>query len=172
MKKIILIGFILAALVLIAYKGLTIIDNDFTPGRMRETPAVRPYEKPMLLMEQGVIPFGGGEASYRAADGKTLKSPFLKRDPNSIKLGRTLYATYCAQCHGKYHDGNGTVGQSFHPLPTDLRTVKVQTLPEGVLFKEISYGVPNGRQPPLATTIEVMDRWRIIAYLKSLGPRR
>jgi mono/diheme cytochrome c family protein len=172
MKKIIPIAFIIVALVLIAYKGLTIIDDDFMPGRMRETPAVRPYEKPMLLMEKGVIPFEGAEAAYRAADGKRLKSPFVKGDPNSIKRGRALYSTYCAQCHGKYHDGNGTVGQSFHPLPTDLRSLEVQTLPEGVLFKEISYGVPNGRQPPLATTIEVMDRWRIIAYLKSLGLRK
>ena len=172
MKKIIVTALILLAVVLVVYQGLTIIDNDFMLGRMRETPAVRPYEKPLLIMEQGVIPIEGGEAVYRAADGKRLRSPFVKGDPNSIKRGRALYSTYCAQCHGKYHDGNGTVGQSFHPLPTDLRTIKVQTLPEGVLFKEISYGVPNGRQPPLATTIEVMDRWRIIAYLKSLGPRR
>ena len=172
MKKIIITALILLALVLVAYQGLTIIDNDFMPGRMRETPAVRPHEKPLLIMEQGVIPFEGGEAIYRAAKGKRLKSPFLKGDLNIVKLGKTLYFTYCAQCHGKYHDGNGTVGQSFHPLPTDLRSLKVQTLPEGVLFKEISYGVPNGRQPPLATTIAVMDRWRIVAYLKSLGLRR
>jgi mono/diheme cytochrome c family protein len=172
MKKIIVIASILVAFVLIAYKGLTIIDNDFMPGRMRETPAIKPYEEPLLIMEQGVIPFEGGEAVYRAAHGKKLNSPIVRGDPNSIKLGRTLYSTYCAQCHGKYHDGNGTVGQSFHPLPADLRSVKVQTLPEGMLFKEISYGVPNGRQPPLATTIEVMDRWRIVAYLKSLGIRR
>jgi mono/diheme cytochrome c family protein len=172
MKKIVIIALVVVVVVLLAYKALTFIDNEFMPGRMRETPAVRPYEKPLLIMEQGVIPFEGGEAVYRAADGKRLKSPLVKGDPNSMKLGKTLYFTYCAQCHGKYHDGNGTVGQSFHPLPTDLRTVKVQTLPEGVLFKEISYGTPNGRQPPLATTIEIMDRWRIVTYLKSLGLRR
>ena len=172
MKRIIITAFILLAVVLVAYQGVTTIDNDFMPGRMRETPAVRPYEKPLLIMEQGVIPFEGGEAVYRAANGKKLKSPIVRGDLKGIKWGRALYSTYCAQCHGKYHDGNGTVGQSFHPLPTDLRSIKVQTLPEGVLFKEISYGVPNGRQPPLATTIDVMDRWRIIAYLKSLGPRR
>ncbi|MGD9034436.1 MAG: c-type cytochrome [Desulfobacteraceae bacterium] len=172
MKRIVVIALILLAVVLVVYQGLTIIDNDFMPGRMRETPAVRPYEKPLLIMEQGAIPIEGGEAVYRAVDGKRLRSPFVKGDPNSIRRGRALYSIYCAQCHGKDHDGNGTVGQSFHPLPTDLRTIKVQTLPAGVLFKEISYGVPNGRQPPLATTIEVMDRWRIIAYLKSLGPRR
>ncbi|MGD9031256.1 MAG: c-type cytochrome [Desulfobacteraceae bacterium] len=172
MKRMVLTAVIVVIVVLVAYKALTFIDNEFTPGRMRETPAVKPYEKPLLIMEKGVIPIEGGEAVYRAEDGKRLRSPFVKGDPNVLKSGKTLYFTYCAQCHGKYHDGNGTVGQSFHPLPTDLRTIKVQTLPEGVLFKEISYGVPNGRQPPLATTIEVMDRWRIIAYLKSLGPRR
>jgi mono/diheme cytochrome c family protein len=172
MKKIVVIALVVVIVALVAYEALTFIDNDFMPGRMRETPAVRPYEKPLLIMEQGVIPFEGGEAVYRVADGKRLKSPFPKGDSNTVKLGKALYFTYCAQCHGKFHDGNGTVGQSFHPLPTDLKSVKVQTLPKGVLFKEISYGIPNGRQPPLATTIEVMDRWRIVAYLKSLGVRR
>jgi hypothetical protein len=42
---------------------------------------------------------------------------------------------------------------------------------EGNIFKDISYGVPKGRQPPLATTIQVIDRWRIVAYVKSLGLR-
>ncbi len=172
MKKIVIILVLLVAIVFVAYEALTLIDNEFMPGRMRETPAVRPHEKPLLTMEQGVIPFEGGEAVYRAAHGKTIKSPLVRGDANIVKLGETLYFTYCAQCHGKYHDGNGTVGQSFHPLPADLRSVKVQTLPEGVLFKEISYGVPNGRQPPLATTIEVMDRWRIVGYVKSLGVRK
>jgi len=64
------------------------------------------------------------------------------------------------------------VGQSFDPLPSDLQSDKVQSLPQGTLFKEISYGVPNGRQPALDTTIEVIDRWRIIAYVKSLGSRK
>jgi len=172
MRRILVIALVVVAVALVAYEALTFIDNEFMPGRMRETPAVRPYEKPLLIMEQGVIPFEGGEAVYRAADGKRSRSPFLKGDVNTAKRGETLYFTYCAQCHGKYHDGNGTVGQSFDPLPTDLRSVKVQTLPEGVLFKEISYGVSNGRQPPLATTIEVMDRWRIVAYVKSLGVRK
>ena len=75
-------------------------------------------------------------------------------------------------CHGPNHDGKGTVGQSFSPLPTDIRSAKVQALPDGVHFKEISYGIPDGRQPALATTITVLDRWRIVAYVKSLGVRK
>jgi mono/diheme cytochrome c family protein len=173
MKKVIIPVMILFAVVLLAYGGLTFIDNEFMPGRMRETPAVRPHEKPLLPMKEGVIPYQGGEMLYRAARGVDLKSPLQKDDLTNIQLGKSLYSTYCAQCHGKDHDGNGTVGQSFCPLPTDIRNPQVQSKPDGLLFKEISYGIsePDSRQPPLAGTISVLDRWRIIAYLKSLGPR-
>jgi mono/diheme cytochrome c family protein len=98
-----------------------------------------------------------------------LKSPITLSDHTQIQIGKDLYAKFCAQCHGKNYDGNGTVGQSFHPLPTDLRSPKVQSLSQGAFFKEISYGIPDGRQPPLATTIDALDRWRIIAYVESLG---
>jgi mono/diheme cytochrome c family protein len=101
-----------------------------------------------------------------------LKSPIAPSNPAPIQMGKSLYSKFCAQCHGKDHDGNAAVGQSFHPLPTDLRSPKVQSLSEGAFFKEISYGVPDGRQPPLAATIDVLDRWRIIAYVKSLGMRK
>jgi mono/diheme cytochrome c family protein len=158
----------------VAYYSLVYIDNDAQPWRMRETPAVRPYEEPMLRMQQGLVPTDGGEALYRAARGEDLKSPLQTNDAAVIAAGGTQYLLYCAQCHGKYHDGNGPVGQSFHPLPTDLRGKKVQSLLEGVLFKEISYGLekPHARQPALATTISILDRWRIVGYVKSLGPRQ
>jgi mono/diheme cytochrome c family protein len=145
-----------------------------TLGRMWETPAVKPHEEILLIMEEGVVPTSGGEAILRASKGEALRSPLQVGDPDVIEEGRAQYFLYCAQCHGRYHDGNGTVGQSFHPLPTDLRGERVQSLPEGVIFKEISYGIPkpDNRQPPLATTIDIPDRWRIVAYLKSLGPRK
>jgi hypothetical protein len=61
------------------------------------------------------------------------------------------------------------VGQSFHPLPTHLRSPEVQSKSEGQLFKSISFGVPGGRQPALDTTIPAEDRWYIIAFVQSLG---
>jgi len=45
----------------------------------------------------------------------------------------------------------------------------VQSKSEGAIFKEISYGIPNGRQPALATTIAIPDRWKIVAFVKSLS---
>jgi mono/diheme cytochrome c family protein len=138
---------------------------------MRETPVVKEHEEPLLLMEEGLVPVSGGEAAFRAIDGHRLRAPVDMTGAEAVEAGEKAYRTYCAQCHGTDHDGNGTVGQSFHPLPGDLRSLKVQSMPEGVIFKEVSYGIPNGRQPPLATTVSVTDRWHVIAYIKSLGTR-
>jgi len=171
-KRIIILAGFVAVVLTVAYTVITLYDENMRVGRMWETPAVRPHEQKLLIMEPGVVPFNGGEEEYRNAKAEDLVSPLKNDDPDVVASGKSLYFIYCAQCHGKYHDGNGTVGQSFHPLPGDLQSDKVQSLPQGTLFKEISYGVPNSRQPALATTIDIMDRWRIIAYVKSLGPRK
>lgn len=139
--------------------------------RMWETPAVKPHEAPLLIMDEQAVPLSDAEVRYRMADGKEILSPVAADDPETLKAGETGYLAYCAQCHGKYHDGNGTVGQSFEPLPTDLRSEKVQARADGEIFKILSYGVVDGRQPALATTIAIPERWTIIAYIKSLGVR-
>ena len=173
MKKYILFFILLAIGILVAYEALIVYDTDFRYGRMWETPGVRPHEElPLFSTPGGTVPQGGGEAIFQASPAELLKSPVGLSEPAQIQMGKGLYFKFCAQCHGKDYDGNGTVGQSFHPLPTDLRSPKVQSLSEGAFFKEISYGVPGGRQPPLATTIDVADRWRIIAHIQSLGTRQ
>jgi mono/diheme cytochrome c family protein len=171
MKKI--IGFLIVIAIVLygAYEALMYFDNNFRYGRMRETPAVRPHEDPLLNMQAGIVPVSGGEAIYRATAGVNLKSPLDATQLSVISRGKAVYLTYCAQCHGYNYDGNGTVGQSFYPLPTDLRSPEVQSKPDGALFKSVSYGVPSGRQPALHTTIAIEDRWHIIAFIKSLGNR-
>jgi len=171
MKKL-LIALIPVLVVIVLYEGLILYDNLFPYGRMRETPAIWPHEAPMLQTEEGLVPYDGGEALIRVTDARDLKSSIDMFDPATIQQGQKVYSLFCQQCHGKNHDGNGTVGQSFQPLPTDLLSEKVQQTPDGVFFKEISYGIPGGRQPALATTIEIKDRWRVIAYVKSLGLRK
>jgi len=171
MKKIIGLFSVAAILILAIYNALIYYDNNFRYGRMRETPAVRPYEEPLLVEEAGLVPINGGEAIYRVSAGIDLNPPLNMAQPAVIDRGKAVYRIYCAQCHGYNYDGKGTVGQSFAPLPTDLRSAKVQDSPAGVLFKSISYGVPDGRQPPLHTTIGVEDRWKVVAYVKSLGTR-
>jgi mono/diheme cytochrome c family protein len=170
MKKLLALAVILVG-ALGAYHALMFYDNNFRYGRMRETPAVKPHEQPLILMETGVVPVTGGEAVLRAIPGAALKSPLDAKDPAVIARGKAVYFTFCAQCHGLNYDGNGTVGQSFMPLPTDFRTPAVQSKPAGELFKSVSYGIPGGRQPPLETTITIDDRWSVVAFITSLGLR-
>jgi mono/diheme cytochrome c family protein len=172
MKKVLVLVIIVAGFHMVAYFALIYYDNNFRYGRMRETPAVRPHEAPLILMEAGVVPVSGGEAVLRAIPGPALKPPLAMEDANVIARGKSVYYTFCAQCHGPHYDGNGTVGQSFMPLPTDFRTSAVQSKPAGELFKGVSYGVPGGRQPPLETTITIDDRWSVVAFVKSLGLRQ
>ena len=153
-----------------AYAVITVYDNHMAVGSMWDTPAIRPHEQTIPIMAAGIIPFNGGEALNRTASDSDLMSPINAASFN-LKKAEKAYTAFCSHCHGKNHDGLGTVGQSFQPLPGDLRSKKVQAMADGTLFREISYGKPGGRQPPLATTISMSDRWQIIAYLKSLGPR-
>ncbi|MFZ0241953.1 MAG: cytochrome c [Desulfobacterales bacterium] len=161
---------VVAAVGLFVYHLVMFYDNYSPFGRMRETPAVKPYEQPQPIMPAGLVPVDGGEALFRAAAPESLKPPFPSPTIEVLQQGAVLYFTYCQQCHGVNHDGKGTVGQSFAPLPTDLRSPRIQSQGEGALFQHVSYGIGgSGRQPPLATTIAVADRWKIVAFVKSLG---
>ena len=170
MKKL-LILLVLVALGLVIYQALTFYDNRFPFGRMRETPAVKPHEIPMLKMDPHVVPVTAGDKLLQATPDRSLLPPPEFNSSQSIAKGKIIYNTYCVHCHGSNFDGEGTVGQSFAPLPGDLRSARVQELAPGTLFKEISFGIPGGRQPALATTISVEDRWRVTAFVHSLASR-
>jgi mono/diheme cytochrome c family protein len=171
MLRILSAGLIATVIGLTVWGLITLYDANLQVGRMWETPRVNPHEQPLPVMDTRTVPVDGGENVYRLADPAALQPPFELTQPVVVTAGQQAYQYYCIQCHGKYHDGLGTVGQSFAPLPGDLRSAKVQSMPVGQLFYEISYGIPGGRQPALASTISPDERWQIIAFVKSLGQR-
>jgi mono/diheme cytochrome c family protein len=163
--------FIVVFIGLAAYTGVTLYDETLQVGRMWETPVIRPHEAPLPVMDTALVPVSNAELLYRTADPDTLAAPFDLSDAQAVARGRQGYGYYCMQCHGPNFDGYGTVGQSFAPPPGDLRSVRVQNLSVGRLFHEISYGIPGGRQPALASTIAADERWQIIVFIRSLGVR-
>ncbi len=171
MKPVLFIFLVISTVLTGAWGVITVYDDNMSVGRMWETPAIRPHEQSIPIMAAGIIPITGGEALTRAAGEAELVSPLKTSGSFDARQAQKAYAAFCSHCHGRNYDGMGTVGQSFTPLPGDLRSKKVQAMSAGALFKEISYGIPGGRQPALATTVSVSDRWQIIAYLKSLGTR-
>ncbi|MEF8823539.1 MAG: c-type cytochrome [Desulfohalobiaceae bacterium] len=171
-KRITAIALFFLVVGLMLYGGINTYDKLLGWERMWETPAIQPHEEPISSMEEGTVPFSGGEAVLRATPAEDLSPPFEQANATIISSGKTRYGYYCVQCHGKNHDGMGTVGQSFSPLPTDLRSRRVQAMSPGEMFRTISYGIPGGgKQPALHATIAPEYRWHITAYIKSLEVR-
>jgi mono/diheme cytochrome c family protein len=135
-------------------------------ARMKEQPSIRPYETVMPEMPPETIPTTGGLQPLQEMDPEEIQNP-VTFSSESLNRGKEKYGYFCIMCHGPKADGYGTVGQSFYPLPTNLKEPFVQELTDGELFYVISFGL--NRHPPLAYTISERDRWDIINFLRSLS---
>jgi mono/diheme cytochrome c family protein len=133
-------------------------------ARMRDQESVRTFKKEMPEMDQRTIPVQGGYQALKAADPKTLENPVAATGA-SIRRGVQAYTYFCIQCHGPNLDGHGTVGQSFAPLPTDLRSPQVRSQTDGELYAKIRLGFR--RHPALYSTIGEHDAWAVVDYLKA-----
>jgi mono/diheme cytochrome c family protein len=149
-----------------------LLDDAIRYERMNDQDSFRPYEAPMPGAVSGAVPAEAGavagEIAYRSAPLGSLRNP-MPADAETIARGELAYEYFCIQCHGSRYNGDGTVGQSFAPLPTDLRSPYVQQMSEDELFRSISYGIQ--RHPAMAYTVCVEDRWSLIRWIQSLGVR-
>lgn len=135
-------------------------------ARMKDDEAVNTYQTKMPAMPPHTVPVDGGFETLRTTDPHTLINPLLI-GPESVEQGRIAYGYYCIHCHGPQAEGYGTVGQSFSPLPANLKAPAIRTQSDGELFVKISLGYK--RCPPLAYTVAAKDRWAVINYLRFLA---
>jgi mono/diheme cytochrome c family protein len=138
-------------------------------ARMYDQESVRTYKKAMPPMDERTIPVQGGFQDLLTADALTLRNPVPPTE-GSLEEGRQAYGYFCMQCHGPNADGLGMVGQSFSPLPTDLRSREVQSQADGRLYARIRLGYK--RHPQLYTTVAETDTWALVNYIKSLASGR
>ena len=134
-------------------------------NRMRDQASVRTYKKAMPEMDERTVPVWDGFQTLKTADPKTLRNPVLSTQ-ESIGKGKEAYGYYCVHCHGVRADGMGTVGQSFSPLPADLRSNDVQSQGDGELYAKIRLGYL--RHPQLFTTISEGDTWAVVDFIRTL----
>jgi len=135
---------------------------------MEDQASVRTWKKQMPEMDERTVPTQDGFQSLLSADPKSLVNP-LAPTSGSIEHGKQAYGYFCVHCHGPNADGLGTVGQSFSPLPADLRSSPVQSQSDGELYGKIRLGYK--RHPRLFTTIGESDTWAVIDYMRSLKSR-
>jgi mono/diheme cytochrome c family protein len=134
-------------------------------GRMNKDAAVNVYQMKMPDRVKNAVPLNGDPSALTLNEPEGLKNPLTATQEN-INSGALYYNYYCIQCHGVRADGKGTVGQSFSPLPADLRSDRVQAKSDGLLFRNLTLGYK--RQPPLGYTVSETERWAIILYIRSL----
>jgi mono/diheme cytochrome c family protein len=135
-------------------------------GRMKDQEALQTYKTEIPEMPAKTIPVTGGLNVLREANPEKLRNP-VHVTQESVRRGKEDYGYYCVMCHGPKGDGNATVGQSFYPLPTDLKSSQVQKQSDGKLFYTITFGL--NRHPPLGFMLTETDRWAIIHYIRSLS---
>jgi hypothetical protein len=137
-------------------------------GRFKDQEALRAYKVEMPQMVEGTIPIKDSIQILRMTKPNDLHNP-LPLTRESVDMGRERYGYFCIMCHGPKADGDGTVGQSFSPLPTNLTSPYVQKQSDGELFYKIYFGFR--RHPALIYTVADNDRWLIINYIRSLGKK-
>jgi hypothetical protein len=135
----------------------------FTGPRMRTQINIRPFQAQMPVIPKGAVPVVD---AFEALPDSNQANP-LAKTPENYARGKVYYGYYCVFCHGESGAGDGPVGYSYVPVPTDLRTKKVKSLSDGQLLRAMLAGV--GHEPVLERVVPSEHRWYLELYVRSLG---
>jgi mono/diheme cytochrome c family protein len=132
-----------------------------------------------------VLPAGSQEASHAeewvAPDGERARSSPVPASSEGLDRGRHLYREHCATCHGESGKGDGP-SSKLHAFrtsrpPHDLTSAAVQTmLADGEIFWKMTAGYRKDGKVIMPAYGKLVpseeDRWRIVQYVRTLGPGR
>jgi mono/diheme cytochrome c family protein len=133
-------------------------------GRMYDQDSVKTYKRTLPAQDNRTIPVENGFTMLASGNPEKLKNP-LPPSKETVEQGRASYGYYCVHCHGPNLDGRGSVGQSFSPLPTDLRSPSVLSQDDGAIYGKIRVGFK--RHPRLFSTVSPEETWSIITFIRS-----
>jgi len=99
---------------------------------------------------------------------KKRKNP-VPANEESLEIGRKLYASQCALCHGAKGDGKGDLAADMKLAVPDLTTAEwKKKRTDGELFYIISTG--HGSMPGQGDRLREVQRWHLVNHLRTLGP--
>jgi len=130
------------------------------------------------LRAQGVKP-KPNDTDWVAPAAERVKTAPAPVSPQGLERGKHLYTKHCATCHGDKGKGDGPSArlhaQRTSRPPYDLTLPEVQqVLTDGEIFWKVTVGYRRegkvimpayGPQVPADE-----DRWRIVQYVRTLGP--
>jgi mono/diheme cytochrome c family protein len=152
------------ALCIVGAGGVVLLSSCGFP-HMRYQPSVRPFEREMPAMPDGVVPREGADP---ASSGEVPERNPLNADAETLAKGKLYYGYYCAMCHGNDGRGATPVGEAYWPRPADLSSETTQALSDGDLYRRMMTGV--GHDPVMKSTVARDRRWPIVAFVRTLRP--
>ena len=84
----------------------------------------------------------------------------------NLARGHERFNIYCAPCHSRLGDGNGTVPQRGYKHPPTYHQDRLRKAPLGYFFDVMTNGF--GTMPDYSAQIPPQDRWCIVAYIRAL----
>ena len=148
-------GFVVISLGIFAYLL-------FTGPNMRTQITIKPFQAQMPAMPKGSVPVIDAYPAIPLKENNPLDA-----NSENIARGKVYYGYYCTFCHGQSGAGDGPVGYSYIPAPSDLRTDKVKSYSDGELLQKSLTGI--GHEPVLNYVIPAEHRWYIELYVRDLG---
>lgn len=109
----------------------------------------------LVLFSASCLVMGGLEAQViSSANGDPTK-------------GKIIYETNCLICHGERGKGDGLIGATLRPPPTDLTGPEARAKSDNDLRTVIHEG--RGVMPAWKTRLKEQDIQNVLAYIRSLG---
>jgi mono/diheme cytochrome c family protein len=106
---------------------------------------------------------------HKHPEAAKLKNP-VKPDPKSVAVGKKLYGSQCATCHGADGKGDGKGGALLNPKPSDLTDATWKHgSSEGEIFTVIRDGADKSGMKPFGGRITTQEIWHLVNYLRTLG---
>jgi hypothetical protein len=161
MKRLVMLGAIVAFAVIAAASYLV-----FSGPRMKNQAHIRAFQAVMPMPASNSVPLEATSIPPLPSDIASQTNP-LAMTPENLLRAQAYYKYYCLFCHGERGDGNGPVGESYLPRPSDLRSGKIQSYSDGQLLRACLRGV--GHEPVLEKTVLPEHRWYLALYLRALG---
>jgi len=99
---------------------------------------------------------------------KNRKNP-VPANEESLEIGRKLYASQCALCHGEKGDGKGDLAADMKLTMPDFTAAEwKKKRTDGELFYIMSTG--HGGMPGQGDRLREVQRWHLVNFLRTLGP--
>jgi mono/diheme cytochrome c family protein len=98
------------------------------------------------------------------------KNP-IKPDASSMAMGKRLFSSQCAMCHGKDGDGKGDLAEEMGLKLRDYRDpAALKEISDGELFYILSKG--KGEMPGQGDRMSPEQRWHMINFIRWLAKKQ